>query len=570
MATGTISSLGVGSGLELQNILDQLRGVDEQVITRKENEVTTLEAQLNEFTVVNNKLLTMKSAALDLSLTSTFLDRTITSTDEKVLTATVSDGISPQTTSVTVDRIAIKSSWTSSGVAAADSIVYVPTSQESTTGVANLTDSIATTGGDLVITYGGSSTITVNVPAGTKLDDGTAADLLSLINDDAENAGKVTASTFQVDGQHYLRIETATPGGTGESHRVAITTNNTDLTLSPPKKLFAVNVGTTTFTVDVAAETTLTQLKDLINNDSSNPGVTASVIDDGSATNPYKLILQANAPGQDNEITFLSQLPDITMSVDPTKTGENLNAKVTIDGISYQRQTNTISDVLTGITMNLQAAGTASLTVANNEESIKTLVVDLVTAYNDAVQEVATNAGYDEDTEQFGILAGTTLRGLPYDLQNLMTSTVKADDKGLVTTLFDLGMEFSRDGTIIIDQSVLDTAISAAPDSVSAFFLGDEDKGITGFADKVNDYLREVTGGNGQIAAEKSAAQLRIDDLELRIETETERLDKRYDILARQFVELDSYMNQMTSMSNYLTSQFDSLGSMLNSSAAKK
>ena len=99
--------------------------------------------------------------------------------------------------------------------------------------------------------------------------------------------------------------------------------------------------------------------------------------------------------------------------------------------------------------------------------------------------------------------------------------------------------------------------------------MGDAEAGVIGLADKVNDYLREVTGGNGQVAAEKTAAQTRIDDLQLKIESETERLDRRYDILSKQFVALDQYMSQMKSMGNYLTGQFDSLSNLLSGSSSK-
>lgn len=567
MATGSISSLGVGSGLELQSMLEQLRAVDEQVITRKKGEVTTLESQLNEFTVVNNKLLTMKSAALNLSLSSTFISRTASSSSTSVLTATVADGTAVQSTPVTVDRIATKSTFMSGGVASETAKVYVPTTQESTTGVADpAVTNIAPADGTLVISYGGSSTITV--PTGPTATVTTMNQLVAAINSDPENVGtgangrKVTASTYVLSGQTYLRIASDTVGATGETHRVGITTNNTTLAFAPPAKTFALNVGAETMTLSVAADTTVSQLRDLINNSTSNPGVTASIIDDGSATNPYKLVLKANSTGKDNEITMLAQVPDLTMTVQG-QTGTNLNAQVTIDGVSYQRQTNTISDVLSGITLNLQAAGTSTVSVANNDAAIKEMVVGLVDAYNAAVQEISKNTGYDETTEDFGMLARTTLRDMPYALQNIMTTSVKADSEGLVTTLFDLGLEFNRDGTITIDQTTLSAAIAGAPDSVSAFFLGDEAAGITGLADTVNDYLREVTGGSGQIAAEKTAAQTRIDDLQLKIESETERLDRRYDILTKQFVSLDQYMSQMKSMGSYLTGQFNSLSSML-------
>jgi flagellar hook-associated protein 2 len=570
MATGTISSLGVGSGLELQSMLEQLRAVDEQAITRKKSEVTAIESQLNEFTVVNNKLLTMKSAALDLSLSSTFISRTVSSSSTSVLTATVADGTAVQSTAVTVGRIATKSTWMSGGAASESAIVYVPTSQESTTGVTDpAVDNIAPADGNLVISYGGSSTITVPVGPTSTVD--TMDELVTAINSDPENVGTgangrmVTASTYVLNGQTYLRVASDTAGATGETHRVAMTTNNTTLAFTPPQKTFAINVGAETMTLNIAADTTMSQFRDQINASASNPGVTASIINDGSAS-PYKLVLKADDTGQDNEITMLAQVPDLTMAV-AGETGSNLNAQVTIDGVSYQRQNNTISDVLSGITMNLQAAGTSTVSVASNDAALKEMVVDFVTAYNDAVQEIARNTGYDEATEDFGILARTTLRDMPYALQNIMTTSNKADSAGLVTTMFDLGLEFNRDGTISIDETTLSAAITGAPDSVSAFFLGDEDAGITGLADTVNDYLREVTGGTGQVAAEKTAAQTRIDDLQLKIEAETERLDKKYEILAKQFVELDQYMSQMKSMGSYLTGQFSSLSNLLSDSS---
>lgn len=572
MATGTISSLGVGSGLELQDILDQLRGVDEQTITLKEEKVADLEVQLNEFTVVNNKLLTMKSTALDLSLSSTFLGRTVTSSNEGYFTATVADGTAVQTTSVTVDRLATKSSWLSGGMSATNSIVYVPTTQESTTGVADPNATvIAAADGNMVISFGSTPT-TITVPVGPASTVDTLNELVNAINTDPENVGGgtngrlVTASTYVVGGDTYLRIASDFAGGTGEANRVKITTNATTLAMAPPNKTFAYQVGSDTITVSVAADTTLSGLASLINNDTDNPGVTASVIDSGAATNPYKLVLQANNAGEDNRISILAQMPDLTLTEQQGALGASLNAQVTISGISYQRQTNTIGDVLSGITLNLVSAGTASVSVTNNNDGIKELISELITAYNDVVQEINSKVAYDEDAEEFGILAGTTVRDLPYALQNLMTSRVTTGSNNTIKTLFNLGLEFNRDGTITLNEATLDDALESYSSEVQAFFLGDEDADVTGLGDLLNEYLREVTGGNGQLAAEKTAAQAKIDDMELRIEADTERLDKKYELLAKQFIELDRYMNQMKSISSYLTGQFDSLSGMLSGS----
>jgi flagellar hook-associated protein 2 len=570
---GSISSVGVGSGLELGSILEQLREIDQEAVTRQADKITTYESQINEFTEVNNQLLALKHEALDLSLESTYLGRSITSSDDKVFTATVLDGNPVQTNTVTVDRIASKSSWLSTGLTDGDTSVYVPTSQESTTGVADsATDVVVTTDGTLDLSFGDTPTdISIAVTAGMTMDA-----LITAIN--SGSGGLVTASPFSSSGETFLRIETATPGGTGEANRVAVTTNDTDLVLASPSQTLVYTLGDSDpISVEVAADTTLSQLVDLINDDENNPGVTASVIDDGSESDPFKLVLQSNEVGLEQEISFLSQLPDITMALSPDgKSGEDLNAQVTIDGIAYQRQTNSISDIVTGVTFSLQSVGEASFSVVNNNENVKEMVTAMVTAYNDVVAEVRSKSSYDEDTGEFGLLFGTTLRDLPYSLQALMTTTYEGDPEKVtrsydsatasvivedknIHSMFNLGLAFERDGSITLDEEVLSAALAGNGENVQAFFLGDEEAGVEGFADKVNLSMREFTGYTGMVASEKTAAQQRIDDLSQSIEDQTLRLDKKYDLLAQRFVALDQYMSEMTSISNFLVGQFDSL-----------
>ncbi|HIJ79499.1 MAG: flagellar filament capping protein FliD [Desulfobulbaceae bacterium] len=447
MTTGTISTLGVGSGLDLQSILEQLRDVDEQTVRLKEADVTALDAQVEEFTVVKNKLLDMKSQALTLSLSSTFLARSATSSDDSVATVTVAEGATVQSKSLEVVRMAQKSIFQSStGMAAATSVL---------------------TGVDATVGY---------------------------------------------------------------------------------------KLGDTTISIEVPAGTTLQGLADLINNDLNNPGLSASVIDNGSDENSFYLTFEANETGEDYRISNISNL----VMTEVQGNGTSLNAEIKVGGVTYQRQDNSINDVISGVTLDLQAIGTSTVRVTANHEEVTTLIQDMVAAYNDVVQDVKQNLAYDEETGEFGVLAGTTLRDLTYTLQNMMTSTVEVGTDNSITSLFDIGLAFERDGSISIDEVQLANALAATPDDVRDFFVGDTTEDIEGFADILNDRLRSLTGGTGIIEAEKTAAQEKIYDLELSIEAETERLNKRYDVLTRQFVQLDQYMSQMTSMSNYLKGQFDS------------
>jgi flagellar hook-associated protein 2 len=120
-------------------------------------------------------------------------------------------------------------------------------------------------------------------------------------------------------------------------------------------------------------------------------------------------------------------------------------------------------------------------------------------------------------------------------------------------------LEFNRDGTISLNEETVDAALADYPDAVSVFFLGDSDRDIQGFADMINERMRTFTGAEGQIEGEKQSAQDRITETELKVAAENERLDKKYELMTKQFIELDRYMKQMTSLSDYLVSQFDSI-----------
>lgn len=453
---GSISTLGAGSGLQLQDILDKLKAVDQKVVDRKKTAITNFQSQIDEFTVVNNKLLTLKSSALNLSLSGTFIGRTVSSSSESAVTATVTDGAAVKNSAITVTNLAQKSSWMSSGVLD---------------------------------------------PAVTSVVSGGAAKPL----------------TIELGGEE--------------------------------------------FTVTVDPKTTLDQLVAKINAASDNPGLTASVINDGlDSAKPYKLVLTANNYGEKNRIEVVVPLPDLVMAENSSQTALNsLNAKFTMDGISYQRQSNSINDVLSGVSLTLKGKGDSTLTVANNDGVLKESIATMVTAYNDAVQEIKGKSAYDSETGKFGVLNGTTLRDLPFELEGLMSSFNTADPDGNIKSLFDLGLEFNRDGSITMNDTTLTAAISNHSAGVQAFFLGDTTNDVEGFADKINNRLRTLTSAVGTIEGEKTAAQTRVDDLSLKFEEETARLNKKYDELTKQFVALDTYMNQMTSMSNFLTGQFNSL-----------
>jgi flagellar hook-associated protein 2 len=453
---GTITALGLGSGIDLQGTLDSLREIDETVITEKETKKSEFETQLNEFTVLQEKLLDMKSYALELSLQSTFIARNATVSDESVLTLSATEGATVQSTAITVEALAGRSSWISAGMADKETVVFEAGNEETTT--------------------------------------------------------------------------------------------------------FSYQVGDTMVNLDVAGGTTLTELADLINTSTDNPGVTASLVDNGDTDSPYQLVLQADETGEKNRITILTQLAGLTLTEKEGADGASLNAQFSVGGIDYQRQGNTISDVIASAQFTLQGTGSSTISVSNDEEKIKELITNLVSAYNEIITEITANTDYDTDTEELGILASTGFADLPYSMQTLMNTFANAGTDSPVTSIFDLGLSYESDGTITIDEEVLAEMTADHFDAVALFFNGDEDNDIEGLAEKMSDFLRNAaTEDEGICASETSLAEQRIDSLEAQIERDTERLDKKYEILAKQYAALDTYLNEMENMSDYLTQTFASI-----------
>ena len=451
---GSISVLGLGSGLQLQDIMDKLREADEAPVKRLEDDKQHYQDQLSAFDQLNNDLLTVKSYALELSLQSTYLARSISVGNTEVLSATVSDGASTGSYSVTVNRLATYSSWLGSGASSSDTVVN-------------------STGGDETFSYhvGTGDTVSITVPDGT----------------------------------------------------------------------------------------TLEGLATLINEDSDNPGVTASVIDDGDPTTPYKLLLKADSTGESSRIYIDTQLSGYTLSELQGAGGASLNAEIVVDGVTYQRNGNTnITDILGGVSLDLVDTGTSSLSISSDKDGIKDSIMNLVDSLNNVITSLQEQTGYDEDGNPGLLNDSSAMRSLRYELVNNLAQSV--DTGGTIQSVFDLGVEIQRDGSITIDEATLDQALSSNFDDVKTLFLGDSDNDITGLADSLNDSLKEITRySTGLIASERSAAEDRISRIDAQIEAMNARLDKKYDILARQFADLDSFMNNMQSMSDYLTQQFDSL-----------
>lgn len=238
-------------------------------------------------------------------------------------------------------------------------------------------------------------------------------------------------------------------------------------------------------TID-SSNNTLAGVRDAIN--AANGGVTATIVNDGTAN---RLVITSKETGEVNglKITVADDDGNATdnnglskLAYDPLATagsGKNmsqlqapLNALLNIDGIDVVKASNTVSDAIEGVTINLLTTSNSqavNLGVASDQAKIKESVTAFVDAYNKVMDTLKTLTKFDEAGKSSGKLLGdATARSITSQLKTVIGKTV--DTGGTITSLTDIGVGFQRDGKLALDSTKLTNAITNNFDDIAALF----------------------------------------------------------------------------------------------------
>ena len=239
--------------------------------------------------------------------------------------------------------------------------------------------------------------------------------------------------------------------------------------------------GVKTVTID-STNNSLQGMRDAIN--AAGVGVTASIINDGSAT-PYRLVLSSTNMGAANSLK-ISAAGDATVSGllanDPTAgaatgvLGQNLsetvtalNANLKVNGIAVSKNSNTVSDVIPGVTLSLAKLTTApiTLTVAQDTASTIKSVNNFVTAYNTLSQSLTDLSAYNASTKKGAVLQGdATVR----NLQAKLRAVLNTPGGGALSSLSQIGVTFQRDGSLAVDSTKLNSVIQSNYGDIAGLF----------------------------------------------------------------------------------------------------
>ena len=417
-----------------------------------------------------------------------------------ILTQDVIDGLKDADESVQIKPLTLKIDKNTKKQADITALTtLVSTLKTSYADVANETAMLKRT-----VSAAGSGSVTANVEAGV-----------------AEQTVRLSVSQLaQVDSYQ-------SKGFKSRSETLKDITSDQSLTLS---------VGDKSVDIKVGASTTL---EDIINqiNDGAGDAIKASIVNTGGE-NGYKMILQSKESGEKNQIKFSVKVDQAdgakavlsALGFNATETavkddkgaitGYNLeintadtsaggkqlqkaqDAKFNFNGIDITRSSNSVDDLIIGVTFNLNNVDEKNSTTGALKESVITIGKDtdavvkslksMVTAYNDLISNISTATSYDRENGVAGTLNGMSeITGIKRKLQNLFESS-NSDGKSLQ----NFGFSFTEKGVLSVDESKLKDTISKDYEGFKSFFTNSTEYKNAGVFGKetININLKDISG----------------------------------------------------------------------------
>lgn len=294
------------------------------------------------------------------------------------------------------------------------------------------------------------------------------------------------------------------------------------------------------------ADLSLNALSEHINE--GDYGVSASIINDGTE-NGYRLLLTAETSGTEIGIVGSGDVRYDTTTLGHTQDGQQ--AHIRMDGIDIYSETNTLTEAIKGVTLDLLAtspdAETSYLKIETDTNAIEKGLQSFISAYNSMLNYIDTTTEQDPSV-------GRQMYTVERQLQSLMT---RSTGSGSYSSLAMIGLETdSKTGVLSLDTSVLGDALEDDYGAVSTLLAGDGS--TSGVMTAMYDYMdSQVADETGFLAVRETSIDSQIESLDSSIERMESRLEKREETLEAQYAALELTMSSLNAQADYLTSYFE-------------
>ena len=354
-----------------------------------------------------------------------------------------------------------------------------------------------------------------------------------------------TADATATSGQHTLTV--ASLATTSSAYSSTLADGNTTFATGS----FQIQVGSNaavTVTVD-STNNTLNQLASSINGMAI--GVTAGVVTDAQGA---RLVLTSQTSGAPGDLTLSSNTTGLTL----TKSVTGSNASYTLDGVSLQSTSNTVSGALPGVTLNLAGTTATPVNIAVSPDTgqATTAVQNFVNAYNALITNLNQQFAYDPTTKSAGPLGSdSTMMLLQQKL--LGDASLSVSGNGAYTNLASIGVNMNEDGTLTLNTATFDTAMSSNYSQVVNLFQQVSPAGVANNFE--NDLLNLTDPSVGPIAVDQQGIAQTTASLNQSIADFQARLASQEQQLMQVYSQVAVTLQQMPQMLSQINQQMGSL-----------
>ncbi|MCU6191004.1 flagellar filament capping protein FliD [Enterobacter sichuanensis] len=396
---------------------------------------------------------------------------------------------------------------------------------------------------------------------------------------------KATAGKGAIPNSYSIAVEQL-----AKAHQLGVTQNSRDKDIGKNSATVTIEMEGSEKPLVVELKSDETSLDDIAKKINAQKGdVAAEVVT--VKEGEHKLVLTSKKTGKDGEMTIkVTGDADVQKAFDTaTEVTKPQNAVIWLNGDKIERSSNTIKDLITGVTLELREVSEKegssfkeeSLTITEDTSKVKSLIEEFVKNYNSYLSTVASVTKYtapDRDKLEEGeIPLPDTDNGALFSDGNLrrLTSQLKAtvggeyrDAGDVITSLGRLGITVTFDGktgddrsgalgTLTIDSKKLDAALKDNPKEVEALFLGKG--GQEGIKDRMEGIFNTYLGDKDAVAKKDGVIETTLESLreqEKRVGKQITAVQKRIDEAMlrkeKEYQYLDKAMSEMNSMSSRL------------------
>ena len=349
------------------------------------------------------------------------------------------------------------------------------------------------------------------------------------------------AASNAVAGSHTITVTSLAQ--TSSQYSDAVSANDT---LSGTLILAVGSGAPQTITID-SSDNTISSLADAIN--SGNYGVTANVI---TTSGGARLSLVSNTSGAAGGITASSSLQDETTSsaVNFTVGQSGQDAALTVDGVSVTSSSNTVTNAIQGVTIQLLSAAPTTdvqVEITNNNSDVESALSTFVSAYNKVIGDLNTQEGKDSSGDPEPLFGNPAVATIQEQLQSALAFVQAGSGISSVT---QVGISTNSDGTLSLNTDTLQNALNSNYQDVVNFFQ--PSASFTSFGANLSTAIDNLgnTAPNGAVylTLQQNAAQ------ELSLNTSISNEDAR---INTQKAQLTTELNQANYILEQIPSQID-------------